>query len=128
MVSRQVQNESSGWLWRSAMPAMARWNACECRLTMPGVRQPSGVRAMVRCVVMRAFCTAGTDGACENAAMEPTPSTPPPMPPSGLAPLLSRAMWKRRLVLWGGAVVVALAALVFAHASDATFSLFRQVL
>ena len=60
--------------------------------------------------------------------MEPTPSTPPPMPPSGLAPLLSRAMWKRRLVLWGGAVVVALAALVFAHASDATFSLFRQVL
>src|SRR5690606_35687405 len=36
MVSRQVQNESSGLPWRSAMPAIARWNAWECRLGMPG--------------------------------------------------------------------------------------------
>src|SRR3546814_15283956 len=26
------------------MPAIARWKACECRLAMPGARQPSGVR------------------------------------------------------------------------------------
>ncbi|HVI58496.1 MAG TPA: chloride channel protein [Luteimonas sp.] len=52
-----------------------------------------------------------------------------PQPPAtGLGPLLSRAQWKRRLVLWGGAVVVALAALVFARASDWAFSVFRQVL
>ena len=36
MVSRQVQKESSGLPWRSAMPAIARWNAWECRLGMPG--------------------------------------------------------------------------------------------
>src|SRR5690606_22204279 len=29
------------------MPAMARWKACECRLAMPGARQPSGVRSIV---------------------------------------------------------------------------------
>src|SRR5690554_1326442 len=44
MVSRQVQNESVGSVWRSARPAIARWNACECRLAMPGSRQPAGVR------------------------------------------------------------------------------------
>ncbi len=54
--------------------------------------------------------------------------TPPPVPATGIGPLLSRALWKRRLVLWGGAVVVALAALVFARASDWAFSLFRHVL
>src|SRR5690554_6918532 len=41
MVSRQVQNESSGCVWRSASPAMARWKACECRLAMPGSCQPA---------------------------------------------------------------------------------------
>src|SRR3546814_4276270 len=29
------------------MPASARWNACECRLAMPGARQPSGGRAIL---------------------------------------------------------------------------------
>src|SRR5690606_26461266 len=42
MVSRQVQNESSGLPWRSASPAIARWNAWECRFEMPGnVRMPA---------------------------------------------------------------------------------------
>ena len=54
--------------------------------------------------------------------------SPPPAPATGLGPLLSRAMWKRRLVLWGGAVVVALAALLFTRASDLAFSLFGQML
>ena len=53
-------------------------------------------------------------------------STPPPS--TGFRPLLSGANWKRRLVLWGGAVAVALAALLFAKASDAAFSVFRHVL
>src|ERR1044072_3970876 len=44
MVSRQVQKLSSGWVWRSASPAIARWNACECRLGIPGTRhRPCGV-------------------------------------------------------------------------------------
>src|SRR3546814_18976741 len=29
------------------MPAIARWKACECRLAMPGARQPSGVRSIL---------------------------------------------------------------------------------
>src|SRR5690606_35260384 len=41
MVSRQVQNESEGCVCRSASPAIARWKACECRLAMPGRRQPA---------------------------------------------------------------------------------------
>jgi len=49
-------------------------------------------------------------------------------PQTGLPALLSSAQWKRRLVLWGGAVAVALVALVFAKASDAAFSLFSRVL
>src|SRR5690606_37866626 len=36
IASRQLQNESCECSWRSAMPAIARWNACECRLAMPG--------------------------------------------------------------------------------------------
>ncbi|WP_454829743.1 chloride channel protein [Pseudoxanthomonas wuyuanensis] len=42
-------------------------------------------------------------------------------------PLLSRQSWKRRIALWGGAVAVALAALLFAKASDAAFSLFQRI-
>lgn len=42
--------------------------------------------------------------------------------------LLSRDAWRRRLVLWIGAVLVALAALLFAKASDFAFSLFQQVI
>ncbi|MGN6111421.1 MAG: chloride channel protein [Luteimonas sp.] len=42
--------------------------------------------------------------------------------------LLSGAGWKRRAALWGGAVAVALAAILFAKASDLAFSLFRRLL
>ena len=42
--------------------------------------------------------------------------------------LLSGTGWKRRSALWGGAVAVALAAIVFAKASDLAFSLFRRVI
>ena len=46
---------------------------------------------------------------------------------SGLAFLLSGEHWKRRAALWGGGVAVALAAIAFAKASDAAFSVFRRV-
>lgn len=52
----------------------------------------------------------------------------PPDPTTGFAPLLSRSNWKRRGVLWGGAIAVALVALVFAKASDAAFAVFGRVL
>ena len=42
--------------------------------------------------------------------------------------LLSGASWKRRAALWGGAVAVALAAILFAKASDLAFALFRRLL
>lgn len=48
--------------------------------------------------------------------------------PSGVALLLSGEDWKRRLALWGGGVAVALAAIVFAKASDTAFSVFRGIL
>ncbi|KRG68191.1 chloride channel protein [Pseudoxanthomonas dokdonensis] len=48
--------------------------------------------------------------------------------PSALSPLLSQDGWKRRTALWGGAVVVALVALLFAKASDAAFGIFRGVI
>lgn len=41
------------------------------------------------------------------------------------APLLSRDEWRRRLALWLGAVLVALAAIAFAKASDSASSGFR---
>lgn len=47
---------------------------------------------------------------------------------AGLALLLSRESWRRRLALWGGAIAVALVALVFAKASDAAFSVFQRVI
>jgi H+/Cl- antiporter ClcA len=36
--------------------------------------------------------------------------------------------WRRRIALWAGAIVVALAAILFAKASDWAFGLFRQLL
>ena len=47
---------------------------------------------------------------------------------AGLGALLSPHVWKRRIVLWGGAVAVALAAIAFARASDLAFSLFKRVI
>jgi len=42
--------------------------------------------------------------------------------------LLSRDAWKRRAALWGGAVAVALVAIVFAKASDAAFRVFQSII
>ncbi len=44
-----------------------------------------------------------------------------------LRPLLSSDGWRRRAALWGGAVAVALVAIVFAKASDAAFQLFQRI-
>ena len=56
-----------------------------------------------------------------NGAM--TPSAPPTPDPdeTGPAQLWSREAWKRRIALWGGAVAVALAAIVFAKVGDAAY-------
>lgn len=40
---------------------------------------------------------------------------------------MSRDSWKRHLALWGGAVAVAIVALLFAKASDAAFAMFERV-
>lgn len=42
--------------------------------------------------------------------------------------LLSAQRWKRRAVLWSGAILVALAAIVFAKGSDLCYTLFKQLL
>jgi H+/Cl- antiporter ClcA len=47
---------------------------------------------------------------------------------TGLDALLSPDIWKRRVVLWGGAILVALAAIAFARASDLAFSLFKRAI
>ena len=41
--------------------------------------------------------------------------------------LLASSSLKRRIVLWGGAVAVALAAILFAKASDAAFHVFQRI-
>ncbi|SEK65600.1 H+/Cl-antiporter ClcA [Pseudoxanthomonas sp. GM95] len=45
-----------------------------------------------------------------------------------LAPLWSRDLWMRRVALWGGAVAVAVVALIFAKASDAAFGIFQRII
>lgn len=50
-----------------------------------------------------------------------------PSPSSRTRWLGSRQQWFERLALWGGAVAVALAAILFAKASDAAFALFRRI-
>jgi len=61
-------------------------------------------------------------------------SIPPPQSPnSRLQALLGHEFfaplqWKRRIALWSGAVVVALAAILFAKASDWSFSLFQRII
>ena len=42
--------------------------------------------------------------------------------------LFAPALWKRRLALWGGGVLVGLAAIAFARASDLAFAGFRSLL
>ncbi len=54
--------------------------------------------------------------------------SPEPSNTHGDAPLLSRTAWRRRAALWGGAVAVALVAILFAKASDAAFGLFRSII
>nr|CEH78697.1 membrane hypothetical protein [Xanthomonas citri pv. citri] len=44
-----------------------------------------------------------------------------------MRPLLSSEGWRRRAALWGGAIAVALVAIVFAKASDAAFHLFQRI-
>lgn len=46
---------------------------------------------------------------------------------AGLDALLSGRNWQRRAALWCGALVVALAAMLFTRASDAAFSVFKQI-
>jgi H+/Cl- antiporter ClcA len=53
---------------------------------------------------------------------------PRPEAKVGLALLLWGEGWKRRVALWSGALAVALAAIVFARASDAAFGVFTRVL
>lgn len=45
-----------------------------------------------------------------------------------LAALVFSEAWRRRAALWGGAVVVALVAIVFAKASDAAFHVFQRII
>jgi H+/Cl- antiporter ClcA len=54
-------------------------------------------------------------------------SSPDPVR-SPLRSALSSEGWKRRVALWGGAVAVALVAIVFAKASDAAFALFQRII
>lgn len=49
-------------------------------------------------------------------------------PPEAGLELLSGENWKRRAALWGGGAAVALAAIVFAKASDAAFTVFGMVI
>jgi H+/Cl- antiporter ClcA len=65
----------------------------------------------------------------------PEPSSPPPRPSSSsrLQDLLGHEFfapqqWKRRIALWSGAVLVAVAAIFFAKASDWSFRLFQSLL
>ncbi|CTP90095.1 chloride channel protein [Xanthomonas graminis] len=60
--------------------------------------------------------------------MQSPDPVPPPRMRHRLRPLLSHESWKQRAVLWGGAVAVALVAIVFAKASDAAFHLFQRII
>jgi H+/Cl- antiporter ClcA len=51
----------------------------------------------------------------------------PQEPEAGLDALLSAQVWKRRTALWGGAILVAAAAILFARAADFAFQLFRRI-
>ncbi|KAB8188901.1 chloride channel protein [Lysobacter maris] len=62
-----------------------------------------------------------------NVAMAFSAPTPPDPDGDGPAQLWSREAWKRRLALWGGAIAVALAAIVFAKIGDAAFEVFLKV-
>lgn len=42
--------------------------------------------------------------------------------------LLSPQLWKRRIALWSGAILVALAAILFARAADYSYELFKEML
>lgn len=54
--------------------------------------------------------------------------SPPDPLRSTLRSALSTEGWKRRVALWGGAVAVALVAILFAKASDAAFALFQRII
>ena len=65
-------------------------------------------------------------GAYNGAMQKPEPHATGEAP-TALALLWSADAWKRRLALWGGAVAVALAAIVFAKLGDAAFGVFLTV-
>ncbi|MCB1614131.1 MAG: chloride channel protein, partial [Xanthomonadales bacterium] len=53
---------------------------------------------------------------------------PAPLPIDDHHVLLSPQLWKRRIALWCGAVLVALAAILFARASDYSYEWFKHLL
>jgi H+/Cl- antiporter ClcA len=64
--------------------------------------------------------------------MPESPSTPPKASNPRLRAVLGHEffapyLWKRRIALWSGAVLVALAAILFARASDWAFALFQKI-
>jgi H+/Cl- antiporter ClcA len=56
-----------------------------------------------------------------------SPSETPEPPIEERHVLLSAARWKQRAALWSGAILVALAAIAFAKASDACYALFERL-
>ena len=72
-------------------------------------------------------------GACHNHGMPRSTESPPESSHSRLQVVLGHEFfaphqWKRRLVLWSGAVLVALVAILFAEASNWAFAAFQYVL
>jgi H+/Cl- antiporter ClcA len=69
---------------------------------------------------------------CHNSAMSaesPAPRAANPRLRSVLGhEFFAPYQWKRRIALWSGAVLVALAAILFAKASDWAYSLFQKIL
>jgi len=71
--------------------------------------------------------------ACHNARMSQSPTPSPKASNPRLRAVLGHEffapyLWKRRIALWSGAVLVALAAIVFARASDWAFALFQKII
>jgi H+/Cl- antiporter ClcA len=75
----------------------------------------------------------GRHWVCDNRAMSESPEPASKPPNSRLKALLGHEFfapheWKRGLVLWLGAIVVALTAILFAKASDWSYHLFQRML
>src|SRR5690242_1724378 len=171
IVSRQVQKLS----WpecdprRSANPAIARWNACECRFGMPGstkrpdtpenraspcpisairpramrtpaaCSQPCGVHRFSACTshsLMAAPCIARRLMLVRAARQRDHGDNAPMQPPHVSHPRLRRLLshewlsplqWRRRLLFWCGALLVALVAIAFAKLSTLAYQSFVRI-